>query len=226
MVCKEQSNFVTLLVLTFALKFSAFNMATIISLSWAMIERICTTLISPKRGQPTKPQPANPSISIRPNQLASDTDLAFLPSIEYAYDPLPAQPTKLNRCPPELSTTTMTNSNKHTAQNSVVLDPVSAGLPYRSSINCVRASKYWNANLTETLNLLQMLAVEHAASDIEVEHGITLAKLAKAALRPGREHQIVLATHYMFPSADEERMKQIAALTVLYFIFDGMRPPS
>ena len=75
----------------------------------------------------------------------------------------------------------------------------------------------WTANLSETSNVLKMLAVDEPATDIEVDHGITLARLAKKALRPGHEHQMVLATQYIFPSADEQRIKQIPALMIIYF---------
>ena len=51
-----------------------------------------------------------------------------------------------------------------------------------------------------------------------------MAKLAKETLRPGLEHQIVLAIHYMFPGADKNRIKQISALLIIYFVFDGLFP--
>ena len=88
----------------------------------------------------------------------------------------------------------------------------------------MRASKYWNTNLRETTKLLEILAADESTTDIDVEHGITLTKLAKKALRPGREHQMVLATQYMFPSADEQRIRLIAALMIIYFVFDGIDP--
>ena len=156
-------------------------------------------------------------------KLAAPSDLALLPTIEYAYDPLPEQP----RCRdyhPLILPDEATAINKHTSLNSILIDPISAGLPYRSTINHVRASKHWKANLDETLILLDLLASDNSASDIEVKHGITLSKLAQSQLRPGREHQMVLATHYMFPSASERRIRLIAALTVLYFVFDGICP--
>lgn len=112
--------------------------------------------------------------------------------------------------------------NVHVSANAISLDPVAAGLPYRSSLDHVRASRYWNANVKETLDLLALLAADNSASDIEVRNGITLSRLARKALAPGREQQIMLATLYMFPAADEERIKHIAALMIIYFVFDGM----
>ena len=160
---------------------------------------------------------SSPATKLNLNALASSSDLAVLPKIEYAYDPLPTQP---RSTPTPLPNST--SIDRHTSRNSVLLDPLAAGLPYRSTLDCVRASKHWTANLSETVELLDLLAEDDSAADIEVRNGITLTKLAKRALKPGKEQQMTLATHYMFPGADEERIKQIAALTVLYFVFDGM----
>ena len=157
-------------------------------------------------------------------KLATPSDVSSLPTIKYAYDPLPGLPAypkqRLFRLP-----SGATAQNKLLSLNSVKLDPLSAGLPYRCSIGHVHASRFWESNLGETVTLLNMLAEDNSASDIEVDHGITLAKLARKALRPGLEHQMVLATHYMFPSADEQRVKQISALMIIYFVFDGMFSP-
>ena len=153
-------------------------------------------------------------------RLAAPSQLAELPKIKYLYDPLPALPIQCNhhlyKLPSEV-----TSYNGHFNSNSIPLNPVSAGLPYRSSLDHVRASKFWESNLSEAVRLLQMLAVDSSAFDIEVDHGTTVAKLAKKALRPGLEHQMVLATHYMFPGADQQRIKQISALMIIYFVFDG-----
>ena len=153
-------------------------------------------------------------------RLATPADAAHLPIIQYAYDPQPASPPLLDRQLFQLSPGPSAQSPIFSL-NSVKLNPLAAGLPYRCSIDHVYASKFWRTNLGETVDLLNLLAAEKAASDIEVYHGITITKLAKKALGSGLEHQMVLATHYMFPGADEKRTKQIAALMILYFVFDG-----
>ena len=180
-----------------------------------------TILHSPDLEDTQKPEPASIASAIDLKKLATPSDLAFLPTIEYAYDPLPAQARYLKYSPCLLPRGTIA-INEHTSLNSVKLNPFSAGLPYRSNIDHVRASKHWAANFGETLKLLDLLAADNSVSDIEVKHGITLSKLARSQLRPGRENQMALATHYMFPSASEDRMRQIAALTILYFVFDGI----
>ena len=166
-------------------------------------------------------EPACSPSPIDLQKLALPSDLRYLPAIKYAYNPLPALP--LHVKPPSFPLTSgAMAANQYSSSNSIRLDPFSAGLPYYSSIDYVRASKYWKTNLNETMKLLEILAVDNSATDIEVDHGITLTKLAKKALRPGREHQIVLATHYMFPNADEQRIRLIAALMIIYFVFDGI----
>lgn len=154
------------------------------------------------------------------SRLATHSNVARLPIIEYAYDPLPAPPIYPNQQPLRLPNgSTVKPSCLH--HNAAKLDPISAGFPYRCSINFAHANKFWQSNLDETVKLLTLFAEDGSASDIEVDHGITLANLARKALRPGLEHQIVLATHYMYPGANEYRVKLIAALMIFYFVFDG-----
>ena len=174
-----------------------------------------------KRQQSQYVEPASFPAPVDLEKLAVHSDLSCLPRIKYAYNPLPALHLPIKQ--PRLRLISgATAVNRYSLRNSISLDPFSAGLPYCSSIDHVRASKYWKANLDATIKLLEMLAVDNSPSDIEVDHGITLSKLAKKALRPGYEHQIVLATQYMFPSADEQRIRQIAALMIIYFVFDGI----
>ena len=152
--------------------------------------------------------------------LAAAADLALIPALHYAYDPLPAQARQARQLALHYNERPSATGS-FISHNSIGLSPWAAGLPFRSSLPEVRASRHWQDNLGETLQLLQLLALEKSASDIEVKGGITLRKLADAALRPGFEDQMMLAAHYMFPAADGERMRLIAALTVMYFVFDG-----
>lgn len=161
-------------------------------------------------------------------RLATPSDIAYLPTIVYAYDPLPTLPVYSKQQSLRLPSKP-TVENSFLSQNSVKLDPLSAGLPYRSSLDYVYANKFWQSNLGETVTLLTLLAEDDSASDIEVDRGITLARLARKALRPGLENGMVLATHYMYPSADKHRIKLISALMIIYFVFDGalsLRPNS
>ena len=195
-------------------------MAPVQYLTLSVLRSVWNLFESSKRQHSQCLEPASSPSPIDLKKLAVLSDLSYLPRIKYAYNPLPALPLPIKQ--PRLRFISgATAINQYSSRNSISLDPFSAGLPYCSSINHVRASKYWRANLDETTKLLEMLAVDNSPSDIEVDHGITLSKLAKKALRPGYEHHLVLATQYMFPSADEQRIRQIAALMIIYFVFDG-----
>lgn len=157
----------------------------------------------------------------RLTKLATPNELPLIYPIRYAYDPVPIIPPYLNSSP---SITLTANSNDvHSClrQNSCQLYPKAANLPYRSSLPLIRCNRHWQAVLNESKTVLQLLAHDQSASDVEVGHGITLARLAKKELKPDIEHRIVLATIYMFPAGDEKKIRAIAALMIIYFIFDG-----
>ena len=187
----------------------------------SMLENFWTRPLYSKLHISNKPDASSNPASIDLSRLAAPSDIASLPIIEYAYDPLPALPVYSNKKALRLPSGA-TVKNGCLSRNAAKLNPLSAGLPYRCSIDFAHANRFWQSNLDETVALLTLFAEDVSASDIEVDHGITLANLAKKALRPGLEYQIVLATHYMFPSADEHRIELIAALMIFYFVFDGM----
>ncbi|KAF7513032.1 hypothetical protein GJ744_011298 [Endocarpon pusillum] len=151
--------------------------------------------------------------------LAAPCDLANITPIQYAYDPVPDASRYLD---PKLSKfpSVAKKSNLSISRNTTLLHPLEAGLPYRSSLDGVRESRHWRSNLIATVKVLNLLAADNNAADIEVDHGLTVGKLAKKELRPGLESRVVLATPYMFPSADERRIEMIAVLMILYFVFD------
>ena len=151
----------------------------------------------------------------------SADDGAQLLPIRYVYDPVPSMPTYLR---PGAIDNVSYASRPNTAihQNSIRLNPIAAGLPYRSHLIFVRASRYSLANLDETVGLLKLLTSDRDSLDVKVGRGITVAGLAEKELRQGVEERIMLATVYMFPSADQEKARQIACMMVMYFVFDGL----
>ena len=153
--------------------------------------------------------------------LAAPKDRSLLPPVRYAYDPIAECPSYLHAPAHGFPINTTRNNKRVTCLNSIQIDPLAAGLPFRSSLNYVRASRYWKANVEETIRILELLAADHSASDVEVDHGLTLAKIARKELQSDIENRIVLATTYMFSGADESRTRLIAVLMVLYFVFDG-----
>ena len=140
--------------------------------------------------------------------------------ITYVYDPVPNVPLFIR---PRITRNVSSASRPNSAidLNSCELDAESACLPYRSNLYHFRASRYRDAILKETKNLLNLLANDPNSLDVEVGQGITLARLAEKELRPGIEDRMALATTYMFPGADEQKIRDITCLIILYFIFDG-----
>lgn len=106
-------------------------------------------------------------------------------------------------------------------ENSIRLQPFSAGLPYRCTLDAVYESKFWQEGLNASTELLQLLTQDHSTLE-NVRSEITeIGSLAQWALKPGYEHGFVKATSYMYPFADEERTKLLAASMVMLFLFDG-----
>ena len=160
------------------------------------------------------------SRSLEPSLTANSSEASELCPVHYLYDPVPKVPHYLHpRRHDEISHAARANTILE--QNSVRLKVGTAGQPYRSSLRFVRASKYWKTNLKETTHVLQLLAADESALDIEVGNGITLARLARKELRSGIEDRITLATTYMFPGASEHDARIIACFMILYFVFDG-----
>ncbi|KAJ6197248.1 isoprenoid synthase domain-containing protein [Bipolaris maydis] len=158
-------------------------------------------------------------LAFNPKLLVAPRDHVYAAAVGYAYDPVPNIPQYIR---PKYASFPQHASmpNAHIQNNTIRLRPQAAGLPYRSSFDYVRAAKHWKANLEETIKVLELLATDTSTVDVEVGNGITLAKLAKKELRPGLENRMVIATSHMFPSGDERRIRIIATLMIMYFVFD------
>jgi hypothetical protein len=155
--------------------------------------------------------------------VPSPEDLKKISPICYAYDPVPMVTSYLRPIPLPFPSRA-SQSCSHISCNSTRVYPLSAGLPYRSSLNHVRGCKHFQANLLESVAVLESIVAEKSTADIPVGRtGITLAGLAQKELRPGIANRIPLATVYMFPAADEKRVRIIATLMILLFIFDGKK---
>jgi hypothetical protein len=153
-------------------------------------------------------------------KLVAPEDVPYISPIGYAYDPVPEAPYNIDVVP--LSFPRLASKDcEHISQNTVRLYPREAGLPYRSRFDLVRGNKFWKANLDETRTVLRMIAEHNSTTEVELGNGLTLAQIAKKQLGPGLEHRMVIATSYMFPGANERRVRIIAVLMIMYFVFDG-----
>ncbi|KAG4429207.1 hypothetical protein IFR05_015310 [Cadophora sp. M221] len=153
-------------------------------------------------------------------KIVAPVDLPYYFSIGYAYDPVPEPPSYISNSP-LVFPRCVSKPCSHISDNTIQVNPHAAGLPYRSGFNLIRGSRHWKANLDETVKVLEMIAEDNSTTDVEMSNGLTLAELAKKQLLPGLEHRMVIATTFMFPSASERRVRIIATLMIMYFIFDG-----
>ena len=173
-----------------------------------------------QHGRTAKPSEIQAPESYDFSRLVSSADGAQTKPIHYVYDPVPDIPLYLHpRVIDRVSYAERVNFPMN--QNALQLNPIAAGLPYRSSFASVCSNKHFGAIIEETTQVLRLLANHGSALDVEVGHGITVARIAEKELRPGIEDRLLLATTHMFPCADEVKARQIACLMILYFVFDG-----
>ena len=164
--------------------------------------------------------PTTPKTHLR-KLIASHDNLKEIYPIRYAYDTVPIVASYLRPIPLSFLSGAA-HPCSHLSRNSTRIYPLRGGLPYRSSLNYVRTTKHFQANILESVAVLESIVAEKSSADIPVgKAGITLAELAQKELRPGFADRMAAATTYMFPAADEKRLRIIATLIILYFIFDG-----
>ena len=154
------------------------------------------------------------------SKLAASKDLVHVSQIRYAHDPLSKIPLYLTSLPYEFPADKL-DQGVAMLQNAIRLFPQEARLPYRSTIAATYENRFWQASLGASIQMLQLIAADHSASDIEVDNGVTLARLAAKELRPGTEDRFNRATTYMYPFGNKERTELLAAMMVMQFLFDG-----
>lgn len=152
-------------------------------------------------------------------RLAASKDQASISEVRYAHDPVPKLPQYIRDLPSGFPRT-ICKQNTVLLQNAVKLFPREAHLPFRC-IDAVYENRYWRASLDASLKVLELIANDRSSSDIEVDNGVTLARLAQKELRPGTEDRFNRATTYMYPFGTKERTELLAAMMVMQFLFDG-----
>lgn len=152
-------------------------------------------------------------------RLAASKDQASISQVRYAHDPVPKLPQYIRDLPFGFPRTIF-EQNTALLQNAVKLFPREAHLPFRC-IDAVYENRYWRASLDASLKVLELIANDRSSSDIEVDNGVTLARLAQKELRPGTEDRFNRATTYMYPFGTKERTELLAAMMVMQFLFDG-----
>ena len=166
--------------------------------------------------------------NINLKKLADAENLPLISPVLYAHDPVPKYPNYL--APVRANGIKIPNplSKDGLRSNGLRLYPLAAKLPYRCTLDAAHESRYWRQSLNASTKLLELLANDQSTGDIVVGNGITLAGLARKELRPGLEYRFNKATTYMYPFANEKRIKLLAAMMVMQFVFDGKidRSPS
>lgn len=158
------------------------------------------------------------------SRLAAVQDSSDISQIKFAHDPVPNLPSYLDAKDVPFPKV-VDKATRRFQRHGLRMQPREAKLPYRSTLDAANESRFWRQALEGSRMLLQLLADDHSTTDIMVGRGVTMAKLAQRELRPEFEHRFCKATSYMYPFADEERTKLLAASMVMMFLFDGRRLP-
>ncbi|PKY02424.1 terpenoid synthase [Aspergillus campestris IBT 28561] len=104
-------------------------------------------------------------------------------------------------------------------EHSIVLDPVAAKLPWTTSIDPVRQSKYWKAAEEGYVRILTQFANDETAKRTPRPDTFTVADMARKELSRLESGCVRFAT-YMCPFADEHKVRLLAEMQSLSLIFD------
>ena len=149
-------------------------------------------------------------------------DTSALCPIRYVYNYLPQETSWLK--PQRISLTSPGRDD--TMTNSIAILPEAAHIPFHTGLTTVRQTKHWKANEEATRGLLELFAKDPSCHDVTLAHGQSLASLAKAQLESSVLDDYSRFSVYMYPDADEKRIRLIAQSIILIFIFDGEYPCS
>ena len=159
---------------------------------------------------------------------------ADLSPIHYSYDyledvtrnPFPAKVYEGPKCDESdsdgvsPSSSSSSSSNGCKLPNSIPLFPLRTGLPWHTGLQCIRQNKYWRAGLQMSTELLELFASDGVAKKVRKPNGASLASLAAKELQILEDDRFTKFAAYLFPEADEERTRLLAATIVFIIIFD------
>ena len=154
------------------------------------------------------------------SRLAAPQDIAGISQVKFVHDPVPDPPSYLDPKDAYFPRPYRYATNDF-QQRCYRLYPRDANFPYRCTLDAANESRFWKEGLEASRELLQLLSEDQSTTDIKVGRGVTMMKLAERELRPEFEHRFCKATSYMYPFADEEKTKLLAASMVMMFLFDG-----
>ena len=111
-----------------------------------------------------------------------------------------------------------TSSDK---SNGFDISPLRAGLPWPTGLTKVRQSRHWRAGLRISTDLLELFSNDATSTQAVRRNGVSLACIASHELLTEEEDRFTKFATYLFPEADEQRTRLLAATIVYIVIFDG-----
>ena len=181
------------------------------------------------------------SLTILDN-IAAPEDASWLCPLRFAYDWLhdatPGYPTPLPLdCSLELSLSPLDSlvdgvKNTGAASTTQVITscdnangfdiyPLQAGLPWPTRLAKVRQSRHWRAGMRISNELLELFSTDTTITQAVRKNGVSLARIASKELLVEADDRFAKFATYLFPEANEQRMRLLAAAIVYVIIFDG-----
>lgn len=168
-------------------------------------------------------------------RITSRNNCKDVSRISYSYDWLQdVSAAYLTRWPPELAGYRRLSSPQHSRQsspdseNAETVDvngfsvyPREAGLSWPTGFHQARQSRHWHAGLKISSELLELFSSDADSNKAFRPNGKSLAKIAQHELLLPEEDRFTKFATYLFPEADEERTRLLAATIVFIVIFDG-----
>lgn len=103
------------------------------------------------------------------------------------------------------------------------ISPRAAGLPFPTGFTHARQSRHWRAGLETSSRTLRLFADSaDMGAAVRAHGGRSLAGVAAAELRRPEEDRFTKFATYLFPGADEARMRLVSAAIVFIIVFDGV----
>ncbi|KAL9007938.1 MAG: hypothetical protein Q9173_006887 [Seirophora scorigena] len=166
----------------------------------------------------------------RASSRNGSADVNTLCPIHYIYDYLPFPTAWLTPRPVSLSIVWQPDEdnrpafpayNKEQGKTSVDIHATAAQLPLHTGLDNFWQNKHWQANEDSTKELLKLFAEDRRCADVMLSKNFSLSSLAREQLKSEVIDTYSRFSVYMFPEADEERIRLVAQSVILIFIFDA-----
>ncbi|EMR64669.1 putative sesquiterpene cyclase protein [Eutypa lata UCREL1] len=104
--------------------------------------------------------------------------------------------------------------------NGFDISPALAGLPWPTGLTKVRQSRHWRAGLRISTDLLELFSADALSTQAVRRNGLSLSRIASHELLTEEEDRFTKFATYLFPEADEQRTRLLAATIVYIVVFD------